>query len=268
MSQSGSAPTQLAPTGGMPPYTGKLLTWSFSIGIIPPIVLVAAIATKSLYLLDYVHVICGGTWTGFDIFMGVVMTRIMRSLEIPQRVEIREEAHAHDFLYPSITICNCDNSRHLSCTIGGQVQPFFALDYGCWNSRGDTDCAGIRRVHAEWTKDIHRVCEEQTRHRKNSKAQHAKHSARRKPGNLPSNYHSNHGTFGSVLIDRDHGANRTLNDFALVAVAVLAALSCRYLVQSISERRKAMPVEKWTSKEYRYFAGLSSVTLRCTSFLL
>jgi len=88
----------------MPPYTGKLLTWSFSIGIIPPIVLVAAIATKSLYLLDYVHVICGGTWTGFDIFMGVVMTRIMRSLEIPQRVEIAKRLTPTTFfILPSLS---------------------------------------------------------------------------------------------------------------------------------------------------------------------
>lgn len=48
----------------------------------------AAVAAQSQFLLDYVHVITGGTWTGFDVFMGVVMTRILRSLEIPQRVEV------------------------------------------------------------------------------------------------------------------------------------------------------------------------------------
>jgi len=73
---------------GMPPYTKKLLAWSFAIAVIPPIVLVAALAVKSLYILDYVHVICGGTWTGFDLYMGLVMSRILRTLEIPARVEI------------------------------------------------------------------------------------------------------------------------------------------------------------------------------------
>ncbi len=72
----------------LPPFTKRLLQWSFAVGIIPPIALVVALAAKSLYFLDYVHVICGGTWTGFDLYMGLVMTRILRSLEIPARVEI------------------------------------------------------------------------------------------------------------------------------------------------------------------------------------
>jgi hypothetical protein len=74
--------------GGLPPYTTKLLRWSFTVAIIPPIVLVAALAINSQYLLDYVHVISGGTWTGFDIYMGVVMSRILRLLDIPARVEV------------------------------------------------------------------------------------------------------------------------------------------------------------------------------------
>jgi hypothetical protein len=74
--------------GGLPPYTTKLLRWSFTVAIIPPIVLVTALAINSQYLLDYVHVISGGTWTGFDIYMGVVMSRILRLLDIQARVEV------------------------------------------------------------------------------------------------------------------------------------------------------------------------------------
>jgi hypothetical protein len=80
-------PVQPGPST-LPPYTSRLLLWSFAIGVIPPLVLIAALVGKSLYLLTFVHVITGGTWTGFDIFMGVVMTRIMRSLDIPARVEV------------------------------------------------------------------------------------------------------------------------------------------------------------------------------------
>jgi hypothetical protein len=72
----------------LPPYTNRLLRWSFVIGVIPPLALIAALVGKSLYLVTFVHVITGGTWTGFDIFMGVVMTRIMGSLEVPGRVEV------------------------------------------------------------------------------------------------------------------------------------------------------------------------------------
>lgn len=87
----------------LPPYTVKLLTWSFAIGVIPPVALIAAVWTKSLYLLDYVHVMGGGTWTGFDIFMGVVMTRIMRSLDIPHRVEIAKRLTPTTFfILPSL----------------------------------------------------------------------------------------------------------------------------------------------------------------------
>ncbi len=92
-----------APSPGIPPYTKKLLTWSFSIAVIPPIVLIVALAIKSLYLLDYVHVICGGTWTGFDLYMGLVMSRILRTLEIPARVEIAKRLTPITFfIIPSI----------------------------------------------------------------------------------------------------------------------------------------------------------------------
>jgi hypothetical protein len=87
----------------LPPYTKKLLTWSFSIAVIPPIVLVAAVASKSLYLLDYVHVICGGSWTGFDLYMGLVMSRILRLLDLPSRVEVAKRLTPTTFfIIPSL----------------------------------------------------------------------------------------------------------------------------------------------------------------------
>lgn len=93
---------QLRPSK-LPPYTSRLLLWSFAIGVIPPVVLIAALLAKSLFLLEYVHVITGGTWTGFDIFMGVVMTRIMRSLEIPARVEVAKRLTPTSFfIFPSL----------------------------------------------------------------------------------------------------------------------------------------------------------------------
>ena len=107
------------PTGGLPPYTKKLLMWSFSVAIIPPIVLVAALAFKSNYLLDYVHVISGGTWTGFDIFMGVVMTRIMRLLDIPARVEVAKRLTPTTFfIVPSLAATAITAGIYLAQTQG------------------------------------------------------------------------------------------------------------------------------------------------------
>ena len=87
----------------LPPFTSRLLLWSFAIGVIPPLVLIAALASKSLYLLTFIHVITGGTWTGFDLFMGVVMTRVMRSLDVPARVEVAKRLTPTTFfILPSL----------------------------------------------------------------------------------------------------------------------------------------------------------------------
>jgi hypothetical protein len=56
--------------------------------VIPVLALAAALQTRSLLFLDYVHVITGGTWTGIDLFMGLVMSRVMRSLLLEARAEI------------------------------------------------------------------------------------------------------------------------------------------------------------------------------------
>ena len=104
---------------GLPPYTKKLLLWSFSVAILPPAVLVAAMATKSLYLLDYVHVISGATWTGFDIFMGVVMTRIMRLMDIPARVEVAKRLTPTTFfIMPSLAATAITAGIYLAETEG------------------------------------------------------------------------------------------------------------------------------------------------------
>ena len=47
---------------------------------VPIVALIAALLSGSLLLLDYVHVLTGGTWTDIDLFMGLVMSRVMRGL--------------------------------------------------------------------------------------------------------------------------------------------------------------------------------------------
>jgi len=51
-------------------------------------VLVVALLSRSMSLLDYTHVICGGTWTGIDLFMGLVMSRVMKGLAADARAEV------------------------------------------------------------------------------------------------------------------------------------------------------------------------------------
>jgi len=67
----------------------RLFTSSSYITLLTPItVLVIALATRNRVLLDYTHVICGGTWTGIDLFMGLVMSRIMKGLTPETRAEV------------------------------------------------------------------------------------------------------------------------------------------------------------------------------------
>ena len=102
-------------SGKLPPFTRGLFRWSFAVGIIPPVVLVLALALKSLYLLDYVHVICGGSWTGFDLYTGLVLSRILRSLEIPARVEVAKRLTPTTFfVIPSLAAVAITSGIYLS----------------------------------------------------------------------------------------------------------------------------------------------------------
>lgn len=106
-------------TSNLPPYVTKLFRWSFAIGILPPVALVLAVAGKSLLALDYVHVITGGTWTGFDIYMGVVMTRILRSLEVPARVEVAKRLTPTTFfILPSLAAVAITSGIYLAQALG------------------------------------------------------------------------------------------------------------------------------------------------------
>lgn len=76
---------------------------SFVTLIVPIAALFAALLSGSLLLLDYVHVITGAIWTGIDIFMGIVMSRILRSLPPPARVEfIKKLVPIMLFLMPAL----------------------------------------------------------------------------------------------------------------------------------------------------------------------
>jgi hypothetical protein len=55
---------------------------------VPIVALIVALLSGRLLLLNYVHVLTGGTWTGIDLFMGLVMSRVLRGLSPQNRVEI------------------------------------------------------------------------------------------------------------------------------------------------------------------------------------
>lgn len=71
-----------------PPYVKRYRTISLSLSIVVIAGFLVAYFLNNLMVLDYVHVITGGTWTGIDLFMGTIMSRIMLSLDVNSRVEV------------------------------------------------------------------------------------------------------------------------------------------------------------------------------------
>lgn len=70
---------------------------------VPIAALLVALASGSFLLLDYVHVLSGATWTGIDLFMGLVMSRVLRSLAPPARAQfIKKLVPIMLFLMPSL----------------------------------------------------------------------------------------------------------------------------------------------------------------------
>ncbi len=72
--------------------------------VVPIAGLAAALLTSNLILLDYVHVLTGGTWTGIDLFMGFVLSYVLRSSSVVVRAEVAKRlTPVMLFLVPSIS---------------------------------------------------------------------------------------------------------------------------------------------------------------------
>jgi hypothetical protein len=50
--------------------------------------MIAAIATNSLWALDFYHVVGGALWTAIDLFLGLLLGPIMGRMSIPARIEL------------------------------------------------------------------------------------------------------------------------------------------------------------------------------------
>lgn len=72
-----------APLFSMPLH--KQLTWWV---LAFPIAMIAAIAAKNLFFLNWVHVLSGSLWTGADLFMGFMIGPVLRRLDMPARTSV------------------------------------------------------------------------------------------------------------------------------------------------------------------------------------
>ena len=64
------------------PGLARQLTWWV---LALPAALAVALATRSVYLLDWTHVMSGVMWTGADLFLGFILSPVMRRLAPEQR---------------------------------------------------------------------------------------------------------------------------------------------------------------------------------------
>lgn len=104
--------------GSFPPYTSKLLLQSFILSLVPPLVLIGAILSKNLTILIYTHVMSGALWTGFDLFMAIIMGRVLRMLDIQGRVEVvKRLTPSTFFIMPSLAATTITAGIYLAMTL-------------------------------------------------------------------------------------------------------------------------------------------------------
>ncbi|HZW55330.1 MAG TPA: hypothetical protein VFF30_03495 [Nitrososphaerales archaeon] len=98
-----STVTRVSPPQG--PVQVKWVTARGIIAFVVPIIGISiALASGSLVLLDWVHVLSGGTWTGIDIFMGFVLSYVLRYSSPMARAEVaRRLTPITMFFIPSIS---------------------------------------------------------------------------------------------------------------------------------------------------------------------
>ena len=82
---------------------------------VPVIALVFALLYGKILILHYVHVLTGGTWTGVDLFMGLVMIRVMGGLEPSARVQfVRRMVPIMLFFMPAIAFVSITSGIFLA----------------------------------------------------------------------------------------------------------------------------------------------------------
>jgi uncharacterized membrane protein len=88
-------------------------------------VMVAAILSRSLWFLNWVHVFCGLLWTGIDLFMGFVLGPILRRVE-PQarRAVLLRLTPRTLFLMPTLAIITGTTGWYLAQARGFTELPW------------------------------------------------------------------------------------------------------------------------------------------------
>ncbi len=91
--------------------------------------LVATVISNRLWAIDFFHVVGGGLWTAFDLFLGFVIGPILRRLSIPARTEFTVRFMPKMILImPTLVICTLTAGWQLA-RYQGYLYPSYA-DHG------------------------------------------------------------------------------------------------------------------------------------------
>ena len=66
------------------PLWYQLTWWTLAF----PVVMIAAIARRDIFLLNWIHVLSGALWTGADLFMGFILGPILRMMDMQARTTL------------------------------------------------------------------------------------------------------------------------------------------------------------------------------------
>lgn len=87
--------------------------------LVPIAGLAFALAYGNILALNYVHVITGGTWTGIDLFMGIVMSRVLKGLDPQARTQvIKKLVPVMLFLMPSLATAAISSGINMASRLG------------------------------------------------------------------------------------------------------------------------------------------------------
>jgi hypothetical protein len=92
---------------------------SFLTLAIPIVALLVILLSGSHILLNYIHVLTAATWTGTDLFMGLVMSRVMRGLSPQSRAEIiKKLVPTMLFFMPALAAVTITSGVYLASSMG------------------------------------------------------------------------------------------------------------------------------------------------------
>jgi hypothetical protein len=106
-------------SGHSPHHENIITSYSLATLFVPIVALVLVLVYGNLLALNYLHVLTGGTWTGIDLFMGIVMGRILKGLEPPARTQvIKKLVPLMLFLMPALATAAITSGINLASKMG------------------------------------------------------------------------------------------------------------------------------------------------------